>query len=300
MSKELFDEQEPIEVEGMVETQCDAEPLALEIRITKEGEIYENLEANKSDLVAQVRDAIVKIASGDATPKKVQAYANKLVEDLDKKRIAVKKVWMQPYDRLDKRCKDIKEEINSIIEPVRQAIAQAEQERVEKRKEAIAEIVNERLAKEVLAIEGFLRKCSWLTNEKWLNASVSETAIAKEFDKMATQAVAEIMELDLASDGAVAAAVADNYQKYGNMANAMSYKRQLMQAETERAEREAARKAMMDTPPVSAPLTPPATPPHTQEEDPVEERSFKVVARHSQLVDLAQYMKNNGIRFGSV
>jgi hypothetical protein len=296
VSEELFNDQEPIEVDGMVEIQDGDEPLALEIRITKEGEIYENLEAIKSDLVAQVRDAIVKIASGEATPKKVQAYANKLVEDLDKKRIAVKKAWMQPYDKLDKRCKDIKEEINSIIEPVKQAIAQAEQDRIEKRKVAIGEIVDERLAKEKLAIEGFLRKCSWLTNEKWLNASVSEATIAKDFDKMVTQAVAEITELDLVADGAISAAVADNYQRYGNMASALSYKRQLVQAEAERAEREAARNAVKDTPPVSTPFTPP----QSQDEDPVEERSFRVKARHSQLVALAQYMTHNGIKFGSV
>lgn len=239
--------------------------------------------------------------------KKLLAQLRKYPNEIDSRRRQSKKDWMTPFTKFEDEVKKFVEEMNEVIVPIEAQVAKFEQKRIEQKRIEIDEEKMERLAKEEEHVEAYIRKLTWFDDPKWENSSTSMAKIRREIDEKVLQIKSDLEALDVFGEGnADANAIALHYQRTGSLAESITLKKQLEQAEADRIAREKA-KQTIEEPKENQHRTigTPEPPKFMQEkeahvDDPVIDAKFKVRAERSKIVALTEYMKLNGILYGTI
>lgn len=150
---------------------------------SRSGEItinFEEMQAALKEAVAGYKTAVYTDETiQDA--KKDRAYLRKQADEIDKKRKAIKKEFMLPYDEFEKKCKQLVALIDEGTQNIdSQVKAYEENLRAEKReliKEAYLEIVSEDM-RDILTLER-MYKSSW-ENQTTTMKSVKEDMVEKQ------------------------------------------------------------------------------------------------------------------------
>lgn len=282
--------EEVLEVQGTVENG------QLVIRVAQAVSIEENLERMRVQVLAEIDKALLMTGDGSiADLKKVVSYANRLIEDMNDKRKAVKNEVLKPCDMLKERIDSISAEVLKRVGAIKARINEDEERRLRERKAVIAEIITERLSKADGRVEAYIRKCIGnFYNIKWENFSASVKSIELEVDKRVIQIEQDLAALALIANPTIQAAVQLKYEETGNIALCLAYQHSLEVAEADAKRREAQK---------SEPTTEPITQQHEEkvlESDGLVEVSFRVKATMAKITALKQFMKENGILYGSV
>lgn len=235
-------------IEGEVQTEFseDVSGKELDIRFVSDGVIAENLNIMESQILEEVNKAIIGVKEGDiAESKRVVGYANKLIKDMEQRRIFVKREYSRPVDRLYKRTDEIIEKITKAMSSLTLAISEKEKKDIEEKNALITSIKNKRLSEEKEEVDAYIRKCAWFNSASWMNKGFTEKKIFTEIDEKVRKIVDDLNELDTMNDGNPnAAAIAMSYQKYGVLSQALAFKRELEREDYARKVRvEASKKA---------------------------------------------------------
>lgn len=267
------------------------------------------------DLSAGLKMRIASVTALACTPetkttiKKHRAALNTIFKDLESRRIAVKKQILAPYDEFEVVYKEC------VTDPFRQAFVT-----LDERTSAIdSEIKNELLAdvKDYFAEHALCEGVEWLTWERSgiaVGLSSNKTALRRAAKDFIDRVVADIAMIDT-QDEAVEMHV--EYRKALNAALAIkTVKDRIAAVEREKIRQEEMaaakiaederRKAMATAalqaevqrvaPPVVAP--PAAAAPPAQE--PTCKAAFMVEATREQIMDIARYMREHGIKYSQV
>jgi hypothetical protein len=237
-------------IEGEVQTEFseDVSGKELDIRFVSDGVIAENLNVMESQILEEVNKAIIGVKDGDiAESKRVVGYANKLIKDMEQRRIFVKREYSRPVDRLYKRTDEIIEKITKAMSSLTLAISEKEKKDIEEKNALITSIKNKRLSEEKEEIDAYIRKCAWFNSASWMNKGFTEKKIIADIDEKVKKIVDDLNELDTMNDGNPnAAAIAMSYQKYGVLSQALAFKRELEREDDARKVRVEANKKAED------------------------------------------------------
>ena len=194
---------------------------------------------NINELTAYVENKVASVRSMDVATadeqdiKKAQATLNKTAKELSDVRIAMQKVWSQPFEQ--NIAGPIKKLV-AFIDEQKQPIASKLDEIAEAFKTArlaeIAEIKDERLAKESEAVDKYIRSLPWFDDDKWLNKGATNKKITSEVDAKVVQVVADINAIGMLSeDDPFGPQLMDAYRNNGgNLANTLLERKKLEQA----------------------------------------------------------------------
>lgn len=243
------EEQELIEgvcetIEEQLESVEESTDLTVALRVTTMATIIDSLDAMETSVGKEIDEAIAKVDPSDtAKAKKVISSVNATLEDISKRRIAVKNEVLKPYMVVEERIKLFNERMLAKVSSLRVVITKAEEKWIADRKDLIHDLKAERFGKEAELVEAFIRKCDWIDNQSWMNKGYTAVKIAKELDDKVLAINADLTALDILNDGNPhAAPVAMNYQQFGKLSQAIALRKQLEEAEKARVERIEAQK----------------------------------------------------------
>lgn len=109
--------------------------------------------------------------------KKDRALLNASCKVLNDERIALGKIYLAPYEKFKQQIDEVIQKVKKTSSVIDERIKEAEQKRQDEKKERIEEYFNEHIG-EFKAHISFER----VLQDKWLNASVSMSAVKKEID----------------------------------------------------------------------------------------------------------------------
>lgn len=153
----------------------------LEIQVQQElGNITTNFDEVEKELKLQmsayenfvVVEDEISIAKGDL------AFLRKLRTSIEDKRKAIKKEYLEPYNKFEESCKKLTAIIDAPINTIDEQLKLFEAERAEKKRERVTELYNEQVGEYIrfLPIEKYF-------NPKWLNKSTTDQDIAFEISE---------------------------------------------------------------------------------------------------------------------
>jgi hypothetical protein len=244
---EVVDENgvQKVEIIGFSDPEVSPEDVAGREVTVRKAIVLGNGRININELTAYVENKVASVMSMDVATadeqdiKKAQATLNKTAKELSDVRIAMQKVWSQPFEQ--NIAGPIKKLV-AFIDEQKQPIASKLDEIAEAYKNArladIREIKDERLAKESEAVDKYIRSLPWFDDDKWLNKTMwgasgqSVTKVAKEIDEKVTQVVADINAIGMLSeDDPFGPQLMDAYRNNGgNLANTLLERKKLEQA----------------------------------------------------------------------
>ena len=136
---------------------------------------YEQLRSELSTALADYQNRVytedmIAEAKGDA------AKLNKLKKAISDERIARKKEWLEPFETFEAQAKEICQMIDTASSGIKTQLDTFEQKRIEEKTEHIESMFAEILSNYDLPFITFRQ----IFNEKWLNKSVTDKAIATE------------------------------------------------------------------------------------------------------------------------
>jgi len=171
----------PSIIEAKVEQTTEIVPILADAEV---GSFYQNFDAVKKsieDIVEPYRGVqFTEDQQKDA--KEIKANLNKMAKEIDQKRIAVKKKYLQPLEIFESKANELKKVITDVIAPISEQIEEFENQRLHEKEYLIegliAEIVTAKLAPDMAL---FLESAGGVTRDKkWLNKGAKEADIRKD------------------------------------------------------------------------------------------------------------------------
>lgn len=211
-----------------------------------------NARININELTAFVKDKVARVASLDVATadesdvKKAQAELNKTATELNADRIALQKMWMQPFeDHIASPIKKLVDYINTEKKPIADKLDEIKNAFQVARQAEIDEFKAERLSRESESVERYIRSLPWFDDPAWLNKSVKSKKISEEVDAKASRIVTDITAIGmLNSNNPFGAQLMDVYRFNGGDLGKTLLERDRLQQAAEQYERiQAERKA---------------------------------------------------------
>lgn len=137
--------------------------------------------------------------------KEVHAELSKMEKEIDQKRIAVKKKYMEPCAAFEARANELKALITEKRKPIKAQIDGFEDRRIEERKKLIADTfrkaADEKLSEEQRTF--FLDHCHGdrKTDPAWLNKGTSAKKLSEEIGKAVDRFLSDISFIEALADG---------------------------------------------------------------------------------------------------
>lgn len=243
-----------VHITGFLDPEVTAEEIAgKEVSVRKtvvlgSGKININeLTAYVKNKVAEVNDMDVATAD-EADVKAAQVTLNRMSKELNDARIALSKVWAEPFD--DNIANPIKNLVNYIEKekaPIAKKLADIVKAFQDARKKEIEKAKTERLSKESEEADKFIRSLPWFDDERWLNKGATPKKIATDIDAKTMQIVSDIDALGmLNADDPFGPQLMEEYRiNGGNLATTILKKRELEEAAARFARIEEERKARL-------------------------------------------------------
>ena len=158
--------------------------------IEKAKPIVWNYEQLRSELSTALADYQNRVYTEDmiAEAKNDAAKLNKLKKTISDERIARKKEWLEPFETFEAQAKEICQMIDTASSGIKTQLDTFEQKRIEEKTEHIESMFAEILSNYDLPFITFRQ----IFNEKRLNKSVSDKAIAKEITEICEKVVSDL------------------------------------------------------------------------------------------------------------
>jgi hypothetical protein len=238
---EVVDENgvQKVEIIGFSDPEVSPEDVAGREVTVRKAIVLGNGRININELTAYVENKVASVMSMDVATadeqdiKKAQATLNKTAKELSDVRIAMQKVWSQPFEQnIAGPIKKLVAYIDEQKKPVADKLDEIQRAFETARKAEIAEIKAERLAKESEAVDKYIRSLPWFDDDKWLNKGATNKKIASEVDAKVVQVVADINAIGMLSeDDPFGPQLMDAYRNNGgNLANTLLERKKLEQA----------------------------------------------------------------------
>jgi hypothetical protein len=171
----------------------------------KQGEIINNFSAIKAQVEAKIAPFVGLVFRDDdiRDAKGTLADLRKMRTVIEDKRKAVKKQWNEPYDAFEKEVKQITEIIDRPIMEIDAQIKDFEERRKQAKREECDAIID--LLLDAIENDGdrdFVKACTIVFDERWLNATTAITQVEKDvkaqIDKILADAktITEVCEAD--------------------------------------------------------------------------------------------------------
>lgn len=209
---------------------------------------------NINELTAYVENKVAEVKSMDVATadekdiKAAQSTLNKTAKELSDVRIAMQKVWAEPFNQnIADPIKKLVAYIDEQKKPVADKLSEIQRAFETARKAEIAEIKAERLAKEPESIDKYIRTLPWFDDEKWLNKGATGKKIASELDAKVVQIAADITAIGMLNEGNPFGPqlMAEYRDNGGNLAQTLLKSKELEEAAQRFARMEEERKARL-------------------------------------------------------
>ena len=264
-----------------------------------------NLEALKAELQPKLDfyKSLVVTEDGIKAAKEDKAKLNKLKKAIDEQRIAVKKKCLEPYETLEKECKEVEKPILEAVKAIDDQIKVFDEE--EK---------NRKLLKLKTAFYKTTHH-SWVSfnavlPEKWANKTEKLEKLIEEINKAVDTINAEYDEITkMYLESPMLTAIADQYKRTMNKAETLAYavtlEKQYQEEQKCKEELEAKQRESLE----NAQICPDnsgneVTPENKQTAVSVDSGAnqsitgtFRVTCTRDQLISLRDFMKANQIKF---
>ena len=232
--------------------------------------------------------------------KKDRANLNKLADAIDTKRKEMKATYLEPYALFETQAKEL---TAMVKEQVAEIDAQVKAFEAFKKEQKLETIKVELYAPLIGNLAGLI-PYERLHEAKWLNVTMSLSAVAEEISRKIeriTKGLAAIDSLGLEDD--IAVQVKDVFLKRFDLAEAIDEKDRLVRQKVELERIKAEQAAQKAEQPAEVKYTPaePEQPTASQAfpeatEEKVHTVTFRIRVTSTQLKGLGDYMKANGIR----
>lgn len=266
------------------------------INPTEDSGFLQAIEFNFEELKTELTNRLEKYQNLTYTEetlkeaKNDKAGLNKFKDAIETRRKEVKKLCLKPYEEFEAKVKELVALIDGPIVAIDTQLKDFEDKRISAKLCDITDLYNAIFAgwTDVIRLEKIF-------NEKWKNATYKMPSIQKELQEILDKALHDIQvidDMDIPMD--VNLQVKDKYIETLDFGKAMAEKIRLEElAKKLEAKREEDIKKIHEA--VDSISTNP---------EPVEEkiynRKFWVEGTKEQLIALGEYMKNNGIKYGSI
>ena len=252
----------------------------------------ENIEQLKEELAPKMQyySSLVVTEDSIKAAKTDKANLNKLKKAIDEQRIAVKKQCLAIYEPLEKQCKELVGMIEAPITVIDKQIKNFDDIRKQEKYNELKAHFDAVCNLDFLILEDVL-------NPKWGNATLKTEALKAEITESVNRISEGYNEIkELYKDSPLLTAILDRYTETKDKGSALAYAAVMEKREQQRKEREE-QEAHLVQKSGEIPATAKVTEPIEQTIEPLGTVAFKVTCTRSQLVQLRDYMKNNGISF---
>lgn len=243
-----------VEIIGFEDPKVSASDIAGREVTVRKSIVLGNGRININELTAYVENKVAEVKSMDvatadeADIKKAQATLNKTASELSGVRIAMQKVWAEPFNQnIADPIKKLVAYIDEQKQPIADKLTEMQKAFEDSRKAEIAEIKAERLAKEPESIDKYIRTLPWFDDEKWLNKGATGKKIASELDAKVVQIAADITAIGMLNEGNPFGPqlMAEYRDNGGNLAQTLLKSKELEEAAQRFARMEEERKARL-------------------------------------------------------
>lgn len=273
---------------------------------TSETEISGNFREVKAYLVEMLAPyKTLEVSEDDvASAKAIQARINKVKERIEEQRKSMKKLWMVPYDEFERKCKELTAECDEAYSNIG-----AQVKAFEKAKKDSKQVELTAFYESVVAgheeVREYLPFRSFFDN-RWLNATYNIGKAKAEISSKVSACMSDLLQIrELHTD--FEPALLDTYKRTRDMNKVLSAhisyineRERKRQEEIRRQQEEAQRQAAAPTPEPEPESEPADDPEPEPQEEPIFATDFRVYCTKEQLIQLGQYMRANGIRYGRV
>jgi len=201
--------------------------------------ILGNGRINTNELTAFVQNKVASVKALDVATadekdiKKAQATLNKTAEELSDVRIAMQKVWAEPFEQnIALPIKKLVTFINEQKKPISDKLVEISVALQNAQAKIIGEAKAERLAKEPEEVDRYIASLSWFDDAKWLNKGSTEKKITAEVDAKVTQIAADLKAIGmLNADNPFGPQLMETYRNNGgNLAQTLLKRQELEEA----------------------------------------------------------------------
>lgn len=291
------------------------------------GSFYQNFDIVKRSIIDIVEPyrGIQFTEDQEKEAKEIKANLNKMAKEIDAKRIAVKKKYLQPLEYFESKANELKKVITDVITPISEQIDEFGNQRMQEKEELIEALISELTLTELPAdMAAFLNSAGGIAKDKrWLNKGYKESDIRKDISAQ-IDSFKDSYESIIAfasGDSELLSMMLSEFSRTKDLASAMKAKERIeasreqakrakeeldRQAEelkakmrARREEEEAKQRAKDEQRAVQAPAAEP-TPEMPKEEPQKDEITFTFRATHSSKSEwkaLVEYMREHGFRY---
>lgn len=225
--------------------------------------------------------------------KKRCAEINKVIKQINDKRLQVKKQYIAPFEIFEKEVKEVSEVLSEAKDNLWTQIKESQ----EKEEEAKYELLKEKW--EEITKDNQYRTIKDIFNSKWLNRTVKIETAEKEMRDIQEQILSDIAVIKtLSTEDEII--LIENYKDGHSLKEVLFYAERLKQARQKQQELQNTQKQATESKEEKQAVEN-QIPPQSQT-DSIETLviDFRVECTREQLRDLGQYMKENGIKYGKV
>lgn len=219
----------------------------------KQGEIINNFSAIKAQVAAKVAPYMGLIFQDEdiKDAKTTLADLRKMRTVIEDKRKAIKKQWNEPYDAFEKEVKQITSLIDQPIGEIDSQIKDFEERRKQdKRKECDALI--DTILEEIEADDDrdFVKACSIVFDERWLNATTALSQVQKDVEAQIDKIFADAKTItEVCEEDELLTELLVSYQSSKDLSAVLMMRKRMVEqreaasrlAETRKAQQEALR-----------------------------------------------------------
>lgn len=221
----------PTFVEAKTEDNCtEIVPI---IADTEVGNFYQNFDAVKASIVSIVEPykGIQFTENQEKEAKELKANLNKMVKEIDSKRIAVKKKYLQPLELFEAKANELKAVITDVIVPISEQIDEFENNRIYEKESLVEAIESELILTELTAeVASLLSSAGGITRDKrWLNKGYKEADIRKDIAEQLSsfKASYESIIAFSADDSELRSMMLSEFSRTKDLASAMKAKERI-------------------------------------------------------------------------
>ena len=270
----------------------------LKVQLPKLAPVVFNYEELKGELSTALADYQNRVYTEDmiADAKNDAAKLNKLKKAISDERIARKKEWLEPFETFEAQAKEICQMIDTASSGIKTQLDTFEQKRIEEKTDHIESMFAEILSNYDLPFITFRQ----IFNEKWLNKSVSDKAIAKEITEICDKVVSDLEIIKRMPEYSFEAEAV--YKQTLNLNNALAEGERMSQIAKQKAERERAEALAKAQAQIEAEQRTEAQAEVQQATEPIAEPeplydvAFKCRVTRAQALALSEFCKANGIK----
>ena len=195
---------------------------------------FEELKASLSEVVEPYKNVLV---TEETVPvaKADRAKLRKVVTSLEDRRKLVKRVYMEPYDEFEEKCKELVAICNQGINNLDDQVKEFEQRAKKKKMLMLTEYFDtHNTFPQYLSIED-------IANPKWVNVTYSIEVIQQEIDHAIEQTATDVDAIK-AFESKHESLLLDEYKKTHNITDVLRLKKRIEDSEREAAAKEELRK----------------------------------------------------------